>query len=174
MAPLPRNAISGALILVVAMVVMAIPTPAAAQSSQPMLSIVEQWLDLEQESAMGTGRENQSRARLILATMEETRLLLDRHLDIGLTCESCHFGTVDEDGTEHPPVFTDNSYETCVACHGTMLEVAEGEEIVWPNPHISPHLGPDEVPQCLECHRVHEPGEVTCNLCHRGFDFQVD
>lgn len=113
-------------------------------------------------------------SRTAEATPAVSGLLIDKHTAAGVPCESCHAKVEAEPGEQHPPVPIPSFDATCVACHGTMLEAPEGKEMSFPNPHVSPHLAPGEVPQCTECHRVHAPGEVTCNLCHRGFNFTID
>ena len=95
-------------------------------------------------------------------------LLIDKHTAAGVSCESCHVGGL----TAAPPTSASLN-ATCVACHGTMIDLPAAD-LSSPNPHLSPHLAPGEVPQCTECHRVHEPGEVTCTMCHRGFRFSID
>lgn len=87
--------------------------------------------------------------------------LHDIHEGAGVPCAACHQQTPPE---PNPPD------STCVACHGTMLDAAAGLSV---DPHASPHLGPDEIPACTECHAVHRPSEVTCVVCHRGFQFEI-
>ena len=89
--------------------------------------------------------------------------LHDVHAGAGVQCTACH-----EQFPPLPGATTPDS--TCIACHGTMLDTASAS---LPNPHASPHLGPGEVPACTECHKVHEPSEVTCVMCHRGFQFDI-
>lgn len=87
--------------------------------------------------------------------------LNDAHHAAGVGCPACH--------VEAPPRSAPPD-ATCVACHGTMLDI-EGASL--PDPHASPHLGPGETPACGECHKVHRPSEVTCVMCHRGFRFDI-
>lgn len=132
----------------------------------------EQWLDREALPLWHPVAS--SRSAVAEATPGASGLLIDRHTAAGVPCESCHTASESSPGEQHPPVSIPSFDATCVACHGTMLEAPEGKEMSFPNPHVSPHLAPGEVPLCTECHRVHQPGEVTCNLCHRGFNFTVD
>jgi len=91
--------------------------------------------------------------------------LHDVHVNAGLTCNACH--------TQLDPI-SPVPDATCVACHGTMIgEPREGGNISFPDPHRSPHLAPGEVPACTECHRIHQPSEVTCTVCHRAFEFEI-
>jgi len=86
------------------------------------------------------------------------------HADV--PCAACHTG---EDMASPVPS------ATCVSCHGTMIDpLEEGEEISFPDPHRSPHLGPDDIPDCTVCHGVEEEPQVTCVRCHRGFEFEIE
>lgn len=88
--------------------------------------------------------------------------LHDVHRNAGVACEACH--------QETPPALTPPD-TACVACHGTMLDGRQGA--ISPDPHRSPHLGTGEVPACSDCHHIHRPSEVTCVMCHRGFQFNI-
>lgn len=90
-----------------------------------------------------------------------SQALHDVHGNAGIPCTACH--------QEAPPALATPD-TTCVACHGTMLD---GPSALSPDPHRSPHLGPGEIPACTECHHIHRPSEVTCVMCHRGFQFNV-
>lgn len=90
-----------------------------------------------------------------------SQALHDVHRNAGVPCTACH--------QEVPPALAPPD-TTCVACHGTMLD---GLGTLFPDPHRSPHLGPGEIPTCSDCHRIHRPSEVTCVMCHRGFQFNV-
>lgn len=87
--------------------------------------------------------------------------LHDIHEGAGVECTACH--------QQWPPE-PDPPDSTCVACHGTMLDQSSG---LSPDPHASPHLAPDEVPACSDCHHIHRPSEVSCVMCHRGFRFEI-
>lgn len=93
------------------------------------------------------------------------QMLHDVHAGAGIPCSACH--------TETPPS-DPTPTATCVACHGTMIGPLDAEDVRWPDPHRSPHLGPGEVPVCSECHSVHGKSEDTCSLCHRGFGFAME
>lgn len=89
--------------------------------------------------------------------------LHDVHKGAGIECAACHQAP--------PPAPVPN--ETCVACHGTMLVPRSGSAPISPNPHNNPHLGTGQVPVCSECHKIHGVSEVTCSVCHRGFQFDI-
>lgn len=147
-------------------------TDARAQDDQSNIAVIEQWLG--REAAPLWHPKAWVRSVVAETTPAASGLLIDRHTAAGVPCESCHAASEAEAGEQHPPVSIPSFDATCVACHGTMLEAPEGKEMSFPNPHVSPHLAPGEVPRCTECHSVHELGEVTCNLCHRGFNFTID
>jgi len=90
--------------------------------------------------------------------------LHDAHEKANVPCAACHMPK---------PTDIAPQEQSCVACHGTMLEPREGKEQIWPDPHRSPHLGAGEVPICSECHKVHSESEVTCVMCHRSFEFKA-
>lgn len=110
-------------------------------------------------------------SRALLASLLATaapafaQMLHDVHAGAGIPCSACH--------TETPPS-DPTPTATCVACHGTMIGPLDAEDVRWPDPHRSPHLGPGEVPVCSECHSVHGQSEDTCSLCHRGFSFEME
>lgn len=86
-----------------------------------------------------------------------SQALHDVHENAKVPCAACH--------QEVPPAVAPPD-TTCVACHGTMLD---GPGTQSPDPHRSPHLGAGEIPACSDCHHIHRPSEVTCVMCHRGF-----
>lgn len=145
---------------------------AAAQGIESDISAIEQWTEREAAAPWRPKAWHSSAAAS--ATPMAGGLLIDGHLAAGVPCESCHATSEAGSNGDHPAVPAASFNTMCVACHGTMLKAPEGEEMSVPNPHASPHLAQGEVPECTECHRVHEPGEVTCNLCHRGFNFTID
>lgn len=100
---------------------------------------------------------------LITAATAQGQALHDIHENAGIPCTACH---QDQQEMTAPP------NELCVACHGTMI--GDDRPVMAPDPHRSPHLGPDEVPVCAECHRVHGKSEDSCSVCHRGFGFEMD
>lgn len=102
-------------------------------------------------------------AAVLLGSHAQGQALHDVHGNAGVSCAACHR---EEPATVAPPD------AICVACHGTMIE-DDGQETRFPDPHRSPHLGPGEVPVCSECHSIHGQSEVTCVMCHRGFQFDI-
>lgn len=98
----------------------------------------------------------------VTATAAGGQTLHDTHEGAGVSCAICH--------QETPPAVAPPD-ALCVACHGTMLD--SGPSILTPDPHHSPHLGAGEVPVCSDCHHIHRPSEVTCVMCHRGFQFDI-
>lgn len=143
-----------------------------AQDGQADIALIEQWLDREAIPHWQVRAWNES--VVAETTPAADGLLIDKHTAAGLSCHSCHTASDAGPDDKHPPVRIQSFDAKCVACHGTMIEAPEGKEMSSPNPHVSPHLGPGEAPQCTECHQVHQRGEVTCNLCHRGFNFTID
>jgi fumarate reductase flavoprotein subunit len=97
----------------------------------------------------------------LIGTAASAQTLLDIHGKAGVPCAACH---------QETPAAAAPPDATCVACHGTMVE---GPVPLTPDPHHSPHLGVGETPVCSDCHKVHRPSEVTCNLCHKGFNFET-
>lgn len=102
-------------------------------------------------------------AALFLGSHAQAQTLLDVHGKAGVACAACHS---EQPASAAPPD------SVCVACHGTMIG-DDGKQASSPDPHRSPHLGPDEVPACNECHSIHGQSEVTCVACHRGFQFDT-
>jgi Zn finger protein HypA/HybF involved in hydrogenase expression len=74
------------------------------------------------------------------------------HKEAGIACADCH-GT----GPKKPVPM-----ETCRNCHEAY--VPTGEFSSEPNPHNSPHYGPDL--ECENCHHEHEASELLCDNCH--------
>ncbi|MGS0676308.1 flavocytochrome c [Shewanella sp. 0m-4] len=79
-------------------------------------------------------------------------------------CDSCHMpdGELSNDSLTY-------ENEQCVACHGTLAEVAEETKHEHYNAHDS-HF-PGEV-ACTSCHSAHEKSMVYCDSCH-SFDFDM-
>jgi len=73
----------------------------------------------------------------------------------GVACADCH-----GPGEPSAPVVKDQ----CLACHGSGPEVAGLTAEQKPNPHDSPHYGPDQ--DCDLCHHLHQKSENLCNQCH--------
>lgn len=101
-------------------------------------------------------------AILAAASPAAGQTLHERHQAAGVGCATCH--------AEAPPRAAPAD-AACTVCHGAMRSrPASGG----PDPHASPHLAPDEVPACQECHHVHRPSEVSCAACHRSFRFRIE
>lgn len=79
----------------------------------------------------------------------------------GMTCGDCH---EDIDDPEIVPP------DKCLDCHGPAEELAKMTETLSPNPHNSPHYGPEL--DCDLCHHIHEESENFCNECH-SFEFVI-
>ncbi len=79
--------------------------------------------------------------------------LIDKHLEAGLICESCHSRASSSAAPD---------MALCTSCHGSYSQIAAQTASDRPNPHAS-HLG--KVP-CASCHRVHEASRMSCNECH--------
>ena len=79
------------------------------------------------------------------------------HQDGELSCIDCH--------SQMPPD-EPTAMETCLECHGPLEDLVaatdHGEH--HPNPHNSPHYGPDNA--CDLCHYEHEESENMCGDCH--------
>lgn len=79
------------------------------------------------------------------------------HQDAELSCTDCH--------GEIPPS-EPATMETCLDCHGPLEDLVAATERGehHPNPHNSPHYGPDNA--CDLCHYEHEQSENMCGDCH--------
>ncbi|MCL1108046.1 flavocytochrome c [Shewanella schlegeliana] len=79
-------------------------------------------------------------------------------------CDSCHMpdGELSNDSLTY-------ENEQCVACHGTLAEVAEETKHEHYNAHES-HFPGDVA--CTSCHSAHEKSMVYCDSCH-SFDFDM-
>ena len=85
----------------------------------------------------------------------------NRHVKMGLTCESCHGAN---NAIAYPTI------DQCKTCHDP-LTIAEKTKNVKPrNPHVSPHYG--NTLDCALCHLQHSPKENYCDQCHK-FGFKV-
>jgi hypothetical protein len=87
-------------------------------------------------------------------------LLADVHKIKGLKCSSCH--------KEEPPK-DKVSNSICLECHGGQMKVIERTNKYEPNPHISPH---SNKLVCEDCHHVHKPSEISCQVCHTNMEFK--
>ena len=99
---------------------------------------------------------------LLAFSMAQGQELHGIHEKAGVACSTCH---------KEAPAEVAPPSAICEACHGTMT--GDDDPIVFPDPHRSPHLGPNETPVCSDCHNIHRKSEVTCVTCHRGFEFQI-
>lgn len=77
------------------------------------------------------------------------------HLLAGTTCKDCH-----ENLKSPEPVKS----QQCLSCHGSREEVVKMTAKLNPNPHTSPHYGPDL--DCDLCHHQHSNSENYCAQCH--------
>ena len=85
----------------------------------------------------------------------------DRHIELGLKCESCH-------GPEKKIETPEKAQ--CLQCHDAK-KIAEKTKGVKPhNPHDSPHYHQDL--DCTLCHVQHGVPENYCAQCHK-FDYKV-
>ena len=100
-------------------------------------------------------------AALIFAAMARTPIgpggghgfLIDKHMEAGLICESCHSAAL---------LSAAPDMAACAGCHGGYSQVAAETASDRPNPHAS-HLG--KIP-CASCHHVHQASQMFCNGCH--------
>jgi len=99
-----------------------------------------------------------------LAHASANGLLHDIHSSAGLACAACHARVPPEPAP---------GFQPCIACHGTMIDETHPAPAEGPDPHRSPHLAVDEVPECTTCHQVHRPSEATCSMCHRAMRFDM-
>ena len=86
----------------------------------------------------------------------------DRHVAMGMTCESCH-----GPDKANPQEVT---IKTCTQCHNTKDLVEKTKNVKPQNPHMSPHYQ-DQL-ECTNCHFMHSESEDFCAQCHQ-FGFKV-
>ena len=79
----------------------------------------------------------------------------------GAACGDCH------ENIDAPKAVTSKK---CFACHGPPKKLVEMTAAVKPNPHNSPHYGPEA--DCDLCHHQHRKSENFCNECH-SYDFVI-
>jgi hypothetical protein len=105
-------------------------------------------------------------------------LLVSKHKEQGLNCESCHersAETVKEEkarykNKEYSDPIEQRLYEAdfCLTCHESYKAVAERTQHLkeeWGrNPHES-HMGEID---CSECHKMHGPSKFICSECHKS------
>lgn len=97
-------------------------------------------------------------AVVMLGSVTYAKSLRPHHKEAGIKCNDCH-----EKGKKSAVPM-----KTCRICHEAEppLKNFEGP----PNPHDSPHYGPDL--DCDNCHHEHELSELICEDCH-FFDFKT-
>ncbi|MEE0162541.1 MAG: cytochrome c3 family protein [Sutterella wadsworthensis] len=86
----------------------------------------------------------------------------DRHVGIGLSCETCH--GPDKANPQEPTI------DTCKQCHDVKALVEKTKDVKPANPHMSPHYR-DEL-ECTNCHIMHGETENFCDQCHQ-FGYKV-
>lgn len=81
----------------------------------------------------------------------------DKHIKMGLNCDSCH-------GTAEVAAGAEVGTAKCLSCHGSYEELAKRTETMSRNPHANPHsLDLD----CSACHHGHRADENYCESCHK-------
>lgn len=101
----------------------------------------------------------------LAATAQDDTALADYHKKVGkLACRDCHGATKPESLT--PEAALNHSDKQCMACHGTMANVAAKITPKLANKHINPHAGHIVGIQCVTCHSGHEESEAYCVKCH--------
>jgi DnaJ-class molecular chaperone len=83
------------------------------------------------------------------------------HKDNNVTCELCHKAVKPK---------TRAHSRSCSWCHGDPELLVEFTKDMDPNPHDSPHYGPDL--ECTQCHHQHKKSELFCSQCH-NFGYKV-
>ena len=86
----------------------------------------------------------------------------DRHVAMGLQCETCH--GPDKANPQEPTL------QTCTQCHNVKALVEKTKNVKPANPHVSPHYQ-DQL-DCINCHVMHGKTENFCDQCHK-FGFKV-
>ena len=103
-------------------------------------------------------------AALLAANVQaaDAKFGADRHVAMGLTCETCH--GPDKANRVEPTI------ETCTQCHNVKQLVDKTKNVKPTNPHVSPHYQ-DQL-DCINCHFQHGETENFCDQCHQ-FGFKV-
>ena len=96
------------------------------------------------------------------ASAADQKFGADRHVAMGLTCETCH--GPDKANPATPGI------KTCTQCHDTKALVEKTKDVKPQNPHMSPHYQ-DQL-ECTNCHFMHGETENFCDQCHQ-FGFKV-
>ena len=87
------------------------------------------------------------------------------HKKVGkLACKDCHVS--DDPESLLPEESLSLANKQCMACHGTMNNVAAKITPKLSNKHINPHAGHVVSIQCVTCHSGHETSEAYCTKCH--------
>jgi hypothetical protein len=81
----------------------------------------------------------------------------DKHIKIGLNCDSCH-------GAAKVAAGAEVGMATCLSCHGPYEKLAKRTEAMILNPHANPHYGDLD---CNECHHGHRADGNYCGRCHK-------
>lgn len=102
----------------------------------------------------------------IAFSQEQAKFLSDFHAEKNLECSSCHVN----DATTNTPNMTKVESQTCLSCHDDYFDKTIDD---WPNAHASPHMKPDEVLVCTDCHFGHKKQVATCSACHEDFKFDL-
>ena len=93
------------------------------------------------------------------------------HKKVGkLACKDCHVN--DDPESLLPEESLSLVNKQCMACHGTMNNVAAKITPKLANKHINPHAGHVVSIQCVSCHSGHETSEAYCTKCH-AFDMPM-
>ena len=79
----------------------------------------------------------------------------------GTACGDCH------ENIDDPKAVPTKK---CFVCHGPPQKVVEMTAAIKPNPHNSPHYGPEL--DCDLCHHLHKKSENFCNECH-SYEFVI-
>ena len=96
------------------------------------------------------------------ASAADQKFGADRHVAMGLTCETCH--GPDKANRQEPTI------DTCKQCHDVKALAEKTKGVKPANPHMSPHYR-DEL-ECTNCHLMHGETENFCDQCHQ-FGFKV-
>ncbi len=81
----------------------------------------------------------------------------DKHINVGLDCDSCH-------GAAKVAAGAEVGTAKCLSCHGSYEKLAKRTEGMNPNPHTNPHYGDLD---CNVCHHGHRADENYCATCHK-------
>ena len=96
------------------------------------------------------------------ASAADPKVGADRHVAMGLQCETCH--GPDKANLKEPAT------ADCTGCHAVDALVAKTKDVKPTNPHMSPHYRSEL--DCTNCHMGHMESENFCNQCHQ-FNFKL-